>query len=466
MVRAGLLAALGLACVAAGLARGAESGEDVSPVFATMRYEEDWRALADPARRSHFLDPLKYIGLGDSRFLTLGGDARIRYEYFHNPTFGSGVQDDNGYLLQRYLLHGDARLHPKLRLFAQLESSHVSGREGGPRRTDRNRIDLNQAFVEWTPWRDGDDAAAIRLGRQEVELGSAQFTSARDGLNDRLSFDGIRFTGQARGWRFHAMATEVVLTEPGAFDDPSRMDETLSGFFLARSHALLPDGNAVVYVSRRTRPDTLYFDGDGAERRITAGTRWWGRGSAWDYNLEAGVQRGSHGADDIRVWYVNTDNGWNFSGMAWQPRVGLRFSIGSGDRQVGDGELNTFSPLFASTAYSGLSGLVGPSNSINVAPSLRLRPHPNFTVLLGTSVFWRHTRDDGVYNIASELLRAPGSSDARHVGTQPTLQLTWTPTPRVTMLATASYFRAGRFLRETPPGEDVTYFTAWWAYRF
>jgi hypothetical protein len=31
---------------------------------------------------------------------------------------------------------------------------------------------------------------------------------------------------------------------------------------------------------------------------------------------------------------------------------------------------------------------------------------------------------------------------------------------------TLSYFRAGSFLHETPPGEDVTYFTAWWAYRF
>ena len=87
-------------------------------------------------------------------------------------------------------------------------------------------------------------------------------------------------------------------------------------------------------------------------------------------------------------------------------------------------------------------------------------------MLIGTSVFWRQSRDDGIYNIASELLRPPGSSSAYHVGTQPTLQVTWTPSPRVTLLTTLSYFRAGAFLRETPPGENVTYFTSWWAYRF
>jgi hypothetical protein len=435
------------------------------PAFAPMRYEENWTTLADHPCRAHWLDPLKHIDLGRQRHLTLGGDARIRYEYFRNPGFGAGVQDPDGYLLQRYLLHGDLHLHPRLRVFAQLESSLLSGREGGARRTDRNRIDLNQAFVEWSPWRSGEDVASIRLGRQEVELGSAQFTSARDGLNDRLSFDGIRLVGQVSGWRFHAMATEVVQTEPGSFDDPSRRDETLSGFFLSRRQSLLPAGNAVAYASRRTRPETLYFDGQGKEARITAGTRWWGRGRNWDYNLEAGVQRGDHGADDIRVWYVNTDNGWNFDAR-WEPRLGVRFSIGSGDRASGDGELNTFSPLFASTAYSGLSGLIGPSNSVNVAPSLRLRPHPELSVLIGTSVFWRQSRDDGIYNIASELLRPPGASGAYHVGTQPTLQVTWTPSPRVTLLTTLSYFRAGAFLRETPPGENVTYFTSWWAYRF
>jgi hypothetical protein len=240
----------------------------------------------------------------------------------------------------------------------------------------------------------------------------------------------------------------------------------MSGFFVARSHTLLPGGNAVVYANRRTRPTTSYADGSGEEERITTGTRWWGRGRSWDYNLEAGIQRGSIGDEDIRVWYVNTDNGWTLGDAPGRPRFGARFSIGSGDQQLGDGVIGTFSPLFASTAYSGLSGLLGPSNSINLAPSVAVRLSDTLLLTAGTSIFWRQSLSDGIYNINSEVLRLPGSSDARHVGSQPTVQLNWTPTRHVTTVVTLSYFRAGEFLRETPPGEDVTYFTAWWAYRF
>ncbi len=431
-----------------------------------MRYEENWTFLADPRCRTDKWDPAKYIALSPERYLSLGGDARIRYERFENPSFGAGLDDRNGYLLQRYLFHGDLHWSPRLRFFGQLESSLVDGRRAGPRPTDEDRLDVNQLFVEWKPLLRAEDSIAIRIGRQEVELGSAQFTSARDGLNDRLSFDGIRALGEIGNWRFHAMATRVVPTVSGTFDDASGPDATLSGFYLARSHTLLPDGNAVGYASRRTRPNGTYADAAGAEERITAGTRWWGRSERWDYNFETGVQGGRLGGSDIRAWYVNTDNGWTLRSATWQPRLGVRFSMGSGDSTPGDGVLGTFSPLFAATAYSGLSGLVGPSNSINVAPSVRFRLSESVLLTVGTSVFWRQSLSDGIYDIFSELMRAPGSSNARHVGTQPTLQVTWTPTPHVTIFTTLSYFRTGRFLRETPPGENVTYFTMWWAYRF
>lgn len=451
---------------ASGQAPPAEPRCPVRPAYPAMRYEEDWRFLADARCRTDAWDPAKYIGIAPERYLSLGGDARIRYERFDNPGFGRGLDDRDGYLLQRYLFHGDLHWSPRLRFFGQLESSLVDGRRAGPRPTDENTLDVNQFFAEWrTPLR-GDDSIAVRLGRQEVELGSAQFTSARDGLNDRLSFDGVRALGVFGGWRFHAMATRVVPTNRGAFDDASGPNATMSGFYLAREHTLLPDGNAVGYASRRTRAQGDYADAVGPEERITVGTRWWGSGPVWDYSWEAGGQFGRLGPSDIRAWYINTDNGWSSRASPGQPRLGVRFSMGSGDGTRGDGVLGTFSPLFAATAYSGLSGLVGPSNSINVAPSVRVRLRDTLTLTLGTSVFWRQSRADGIYDIASELLRAPGSSNARHVGTQPTVQLVWNPTPHVTILTTLSYFRVGRFLQETPPGENVTYFTTWWAYRF
>ncbi len=459
--------ALGFALMLASAPALAESGPcPERPAFPNMRYEEDWRFLQDPACRTDPWDRAKYIDLGQGRSLSFGGDLRIRFERFSDPGFGRDRLDRNGYLLNRGLFHGHLRWNPRVEVFAQIETSDVNGRRAGPRANDRDPLDLNQLFVQWTAHDSGADHITLRAGRQEVELGSAQFTSARDGLNDRLSFDGVRLIGELSGWRLHGMHTRVVPTRRGAFDDGSNGNDTLSGVFLARAQTLLLDGNAVVYVNRRVRPGSQYAGINEGEHRITLGTRWWGGDGRWDYNYEAGRQTGRIGASGIDAWYVSADNGLTFADMPWRPRAGLRFNIGSGDQSPNDGELNTFSPLFASTAYSGLSGLVGPSNSVAVAPSATLRLHEDHTVTLGVVGFWRQSTQDGTYNIFSEVQRIPGSSDARHVGTQSTLQHVWTPTRHVTIFTVLAWFEAGAFLRETPPGRSTSYFTTWWSYRF
>lgn len=457
-----------LACAPAAFAE--ETPDTECPArrrYSNMRYEEDWRFLANPRCATDPWDRVKYIDAGDGRHLTLGGELRLRWERFANPGFGRDREDRDGYGLSRGLFHGRLAWNENLSVFGQLESSDVAGRRAGPRATDRDRLDVNQLFVQWTPYRDGRDQLTLRAGRQEVELGASQFTSARDGLNDRQSFDGVRLTGEVDGWRLHAMGARVVTTKHGVFDDNSRPDETLSGFFVARSHDLLPGGNAVFFSNRRTRPESFYADGTAREERISIATRWWSTGTdTWDYNWEAGVQRGSLGSGAIRAWFVSIDNGRTLPDVAMRPRLGLRFNIGSGDSRAGDGVVGTFSPLFAATAYSGLAGLVGPSNSVALAPSLRLQPDEKHTITAGVIGFWRQSLRDGTYNIFSEVQRMPGSSEARHVGTQSTLMYVYAPTPHVTVVLVAAYFQAGRFMRETPPGENVVYLTGWWTYRF
>lgn len=437
--------------------------------YQPMRYEERWVDLPDPRCAIDAWERVKRIALGsspDAPRLSLGGDARVRHERFENPGFGAGLDDRDGYLLQRWLLHGDLELTPRLRVFGQLEYSRIDGRRAGPRIADENAGDLNQLFAEWTLLRDADRMLALRVGRQEVQLGSAQFTSARDGLNDRLSFDGVRLLGTVGPWTLHAMVTQVVPTRPGRFDDRSTDDERLSGFAIAHAHAFGFDTNAAFYVNQRTRPRSLYADNTGEEDRWTIGNRWFGRNATRDWNVEFGVQRGNVGFSRIEAWYLNTDHGFTWQQAAWRPRAGVRFSVASGDHRLGDDVVGTFSPLFAATAYSGLAGLIGPSNSIHVAPSITVRPHERWEITAGASVFWRQSLADGIYDIASNLLRPPGSSDARHVGTQPTVAVSWFATRHTLVFATLSWFRAGTFLKETPPGENVTYFTTWWAYRF
>src|SRR5262249_5235155 len=119
------------------------------PPYQQQRYDEDWSYLKDQEQRSDLLDRLKYIPLNDRGwYVSLGGEARWRYDYFNEFAFGAGPQDKNGYWLQRYLLHADWHLGKRVRVFTQLQSGIENGRNGGPRLTDDDRLEIHQAFVD------------------------------------------------------------------------------------------------------------------------------------------------------------------------------------------------------------------------------------------------------------------------------------------------------------------------------
>src|SRR5882762_630619 len=129
------------------------------PSFKQLRYDEDYTYLRDPSRRADSLDLIKFIALTPDKewYLTFGGEIRERYEYFHNNLWGRGPQDDNGYLLERYMIHADAHFGDHFRVFTQFKRGLEEGRHGGPRPTDRDDFDLNQAFFDWrTLWSQRD----------------------------------------------------------------------------------------------------------------------------------------------------------------------------------------------------------------------------------------------------------------------------------------------------------------------
>src|SRR5262245_51810880 len=120
------------------------SSPPVPPAYKQLRYDEDYGYLRDRAKHSDPFDAVKLIPFGseDDRYLSLGGEIRQRYEYFHNPVWGQDVNDPNGYWLQRYMLHTDVHLGNRVRFFGQIKSGIELGREGGPRGADKDKLDL------------------------------------------------------------------------------------------------------------------------------------------------------------------------------------------------------------------------------------------------------------------------------------------------------------------------------------
>jgi hypothetical protein len=436
------------------------------PPYQSLRFEEDYRFLRDPAQRTDLWDPLKYLALRDAEawYVSLGGEARLRYEYFNHSLWGQGPQDHDGYVLQRYMLHADVHLGPRVRIFTQLKSGLEEGRTGGPRPTDKDELDVHQAFVDVTLAT--QPTVTLRAGRQELAFGSSRLVSVRESPNVRQSFDGLRALLRAGAWKVDGFVTLPVNTKRGMFDDDPDTQRLFWGVYAVHPMPLLPEGHIDLYYLGLNREEARFDQGSAHEVRHTLGLRLWGHPGPWDYNVEVVYQLGTFGEGQIHAWTAASDTGYTLRPVAWQPRLGLKADIISGDRNPRDRDLHTFNPLFPKGAYFGEIALIGPANLIDVHPSLDLHPTPLVTVSADWDVFWRESLHDGIYGNAVNLVRSGQRSRARLIGSQASLQAEWQVERHTTLTAVYSHFIAGSFLRETGPGRDVDYASVWVTYKF
>jgi len=440
---------------------------DGHPGYALNRADEDYRFLHDPSKRTDYLDPLKYIPLNEtgSWHLSVGGEARERYEYFNRPNWGRDPQD-SGYLLQRYFLHGDLRMGENVRFFAQVQSSLEDGRRGGPRPTDRDELDLHQAFLDLKLDLPADGSLTLRSGRQELPFGSQRILSVREGPNVRQSFDGFRLTYRTGEVRIDGFATRPVETNRYVFDDGSDSSRALWGAYAVLPFPFLPKGNMDLYYIGLYRGKAAFDQGAARETRHSLGARLWRTAAPLDYNFEAIYQWGSFGKSTIQAWTVASDTGYTLAPLPLTPRIGLRADIASGDDDPDNQDLQTFNPLFPKGAYFSEAGLIGPVNFMDLNPCLDLHLTDRLTVIVNWNFLWRESNRDGLYNNAVALVRSGKTSNARYIGSMPQMQLIWEIDRHLTFAAIYGHFFAGRFIKESGPGEDVDYITTWLTYKF
>ncbi len=446
----------------------AETGLSCSPpAYALNRADENYQSLREPACRIGFWDPVKYMPLDESGswYLSLGGEARERYEYFNNPNWGGGPPG-SGYLLQRYFFHADFPMGEHLRLFTQLQSSLESGREGGLRPTDKDELDLHQAFLDVKFNLGGDGSFVLRSGRQELAYGSQRIISVREGPNARQSFDGFRAMVRRGDIQVDGFATKPVETNRYVFDDGSDNARALWGLYSVLPLPIFSKGNIDLYYVGYHNSNASYDQGSASETRHSVGVRIWRTAKPIDYNFEFIYQWGTFGNGDIRAWTAASDTGYTFDSLPLHPRLGLKANITSGNRDPNNSDLQTFNPLFPKGAYFSEDNLIGPVNHIDLNPSVDLHFTGSLTLSLNWDFFWRQSIHDGVYNNAVVLVRSGKNSTARYIGNQPQAQLQWNIERHITFIAIYAHFFAGEFLRETGPSKDVDYFTTWLTYKF
>jgi hypothetical protein len=421
----------------------------------------------NPGSHTDIWDKLKAIPLNatGSWALSLGGEVRERYEFFNNPNWGGDPQD-NGYLLQRYFLHGKLEMGGNLRFFSQLQSSLENGRAGGPRPTDKNELDLHQGFLDAKLELSGDAALTLRAGRQEMAYGSQRVIAVREGPNVRQAFDGFRLMYRSAEFRLDGFVTKPVQTKRYLFDDGPDNSKALWGGYAVLPFAPLAEGTIDLYYLGLYRSRAAFDQGVAAETRHSVGARLWRTAAPLDYNFEALYQWGRFGNGAIRAWTVASDTGYTLTARPLHPRFGLRADIASGDSDPSGKDLQTFNPLFPKGAYFSEAGLIGPANFIDVNPCLDLHLAKSTILIFDWDFFWRENIHDGLYNNAVVLVRTGKTSHARYIGSMAQAQLSWDIDRHLSLVGIYGHFFTGSFLKESGKGADVDYLTSWLTYKF
>ena len=392
--------------------------------------------------------------------LQIGGQIRERYEYFKNPTWALDPPDDNGNFLQRYMIHADLHLGERFRFFGELKSGIESGRSGGPRPPDEDRLDVHQAFIETKL-----SQLNVRAGRQEISLGSSRLVSIREGPNVRQSFDGGRVTLNHSNWKIDALALRPVETNRGLFDDSPGHKQSLWGLYATGPVRALP-GSADLYYLGLDRKNHEFDQGNAREQRHSLGLRLFGKPEQWDYDYEAVWQFGTFGPDTIRAWTLASNTGYTWRTLPFEPRLGLKADSASGDKDPLDPTLGTFNALYPKGAYFSQADLLGPYNIMDLHPSLAFKVTKSLTLTPDADFFWRQSTRDGIYDMPGNLLVSGREAQARYIGAHANVAVEWQATSNLSFEAHYLHFFPGRFLKEVGLDRPVNFVGIWATYKF
>jgi hypothetical protein len=432
--------------------------------FKLMRFDENYEHLKDSVRTGYQI--LKFIPLSkdNKSFLSFGGEMRTEY----GGKFNEDWINDQGYnasLLRRYAVHADLQINYRLRVFAQLNSALENGSKYVPAPVDEDQLVMENLFADWSILKTKTQQLSLRLGRQEINYGSGRLISVREGTTARQYFTGAKLWYEVKDFKLDAFVLASDEVKPGVFDNQVNHQANLWGVYANRN--IPKSGNFDFYYLGIRRDDARFEEGIAKELRHTIATRYWKNGGGFIYNLEAAYQFGHFGTGTISAWTAAIDFGYTFENLKFKPSLNLRNDYISGDEKAGDGNLQTFNPLYPKGGYFGFNPLIGPSNLIDLHPYLILTLSDRLMVQTDLVMNWRYSIEDGLYRPSGNFSTAGASSDRRYIGTTYLLSAEYSFNKFLTLSCGGQYFQAGNFIKSILPSTaDSKYFNLQLSFKF
>ena len=429
------------------------------PAYNMLRFDEDYSCLANPANRGDLFDPVKYIPLrtnDPSWYLTFGGELRERFEGNYDPNFGIRGAGADSYLLQRATLLADVHLGERVRVFTEGISGVMEGESQPAPPVQQDPIDLQFAFLDVLPYLTDDESLTLRGGRFGLSFGSGRLVATRAAPNIPFRFDGFEAIYVRPLWEATAFLTQPVVDSGGL--NNADHSTTFWGLYVTHWFGAPHTLGLDLYYFGIHREHGAYASGPGDEHRHSLGAREFGGWNGWDWNTEQVLQVGTFGNESILAWTAALDSGYTWDAM-WNPRLGLKAGIVSGNHDPNNGRLETFDALYFKSGYFNDASLIRPQNIIGVHPNLTLKPLRTVTVDGGANWFWRYSQNDAVYAVPGFVAVPALKTASSYVGTALDVNLTWQIQRHISFQASYVHFFTGSYIQEAG-GHDLDYVSA------
>ena len=302
----------------------------------------------------------------------------------------------------------------RIGFYLQVQDSRVIGLAGGASRADlRDPFDFQQAYWELKPA--SGSAFSLRLGRQEMPLGSGSLVGDAGWGNTGGVFDAAKLNWNRHGLSFTLFAASPIVPSVSNLDwhDPHQ--------WLYGSYVTIPSR------SERLSVDVYLLDKHVTQHALVVGSNIYVPGvrvsgrfsSGMDYSAELTRQWGDKGLLPVRAWGAHLNAGYTFQRLFLQPRLSTGFDYASGSHQ--DGRFGTFDQLYPGLhGLYGVADLFGFQNLEDFRSGFDLHPRNNLTIAVQDHALRLATGSDGLYGPSGALLvAAPGQSRfGRNIGNE------------------------------------------------
>src|SRR3989442_882393 len=403
--------------------------------------------------------------------LTIGGEARIRYEIRNNTSLNSNNSNESA-ASHRIRVNVGYDLTPDVSFFAQIQDARIWGSEGqsaagvntstgigavASANGDTTGVDLHQGYILLKNVL--VSGLSVKAGRQEIIFGDHRLFGNFGWSQVGNSFDAVRLTHSMPIGDVDLFWARIIDTEnaAGCGATPSFATASCSGVIFPTTNGTKGTTDQDVYglyVTLKAIPNWtvepyLFLLKDGrapgttaitqaeasGQARSTVGGRINGKAAGLDATAEMAWQLGSISsgvagapANDVHInaWAGAFRAGYTMDVVPMKPRVGIEIDYASGDGCVtggaatckAQGHFNTFDNLFPTNhGKFGYMDLMAWKNQVTYQAVFDVKPSPVSKLQVNVAIMRLANRHDNWYRASQAVYGATGAgNDSSSIG--------------------------------------------------